>query len=372
MAYRIAKSKNKNGYAYTIIADAYRGKKRTTVVVKTLGNDQEIFERTGRRDAYAYALEVLQDIKNAQEDQYASILIPYQKQKKILYQGDGPKNVGYLFIQKICAELGLLKLSRQLAKEEKCSCDLPSILTQMIAGILWGEASASAASEQMKAALEPPKLEAQDIQQSLLLLAKHTERIQAACFEASKKMLRRDEEATCYTLATGFGEGNSQQIQLSLGTDGLPRSYKIVGTTEGPLFSKGKGPSVDVVDQLEACFRACQRESMSAQEREAQGLLGFLAFYVLRLLEKRCKSLVSSSELLKILRSMKFIEQKGFGYIPIFERTKQTDLLHEGFDFRLDHQIYADDEIQALLRRSKESSLPKKKTNRIIPPRKGT
>lgn len=599
MAYRISKSKNRNGYAYTIIADAYRGKKRTTVVVKVLGNDQEIFERTGRKDAHAYALEELDAIKKAQEEKHATILVPYRKQTRIPHKGGKPKDVAYLFLQKICAELGLFQVARKIAKDRKFEFPLPEILTRLVCARVLDPCSKRSSHAAIQDYLEPSNFELHHVYRSLEVLAQNAELIQAETYKASKKIIKRNAkilyfDCTNFFFFTDQPEGLKQfgpskekkgkpivQFGLFMDADGIPLAYNIAsGNTseqvmlkpleekllkdfalsqfvvctdaglssmanrqfnnienrayittksvkrqkkkkgrkdpskkeqedpysvldprgfrklgsekqynihdiddkehiddifykewwtkekgleerliltyspkyaiyqrdqreeavlralkacqqnrsikstnlndyrkyieqqgvdsQGELTEKSvmflnhekinkdsqydglylvgtnlEGPISQIIQvnrrrwQIEECFRILKTDFKARpvylQKDEAIAahfLTCFLALCVVRILEKRSKYQLTMPKLLKTLRSMKFMEQKGFGYLPFFQRTKETDIIHDCFDFRLDHQIYTDSDVKALIRKSKRKELPKSKNSlRIIKPR---
>ncbi len=64
----------------------------------------------------------------------------------------------------------------------------------------------------------------------------------------------------------------------------------------------------------------------------------FLALVIYRYLEKKLDSNYTVSQIINTLKSMEMLEQRE-GYIPTYERTELTDLLHEKFNFRTDYEI---------------------------------
>ncbi len=75
----------------------------------------------------------------------------------------------------------------------------------------------------------------------------------------------------------------------------------------------------------------------------------FLALIIYRYLEKELDSSYTVSQIIDTLKSMKMLEQRE-GYIPAYERTDLTDLLHEKFKFRTDYEILSFQQTKKILR----------------------
>lgn len=81
----------------------------------------------------------------------------------------------------------------------------------------------------------------------------------------------------------------------------------------------------------------------------------FFALLIFRILEKKIGEICSSSELLKTLKGMNLIDASGKGYIPTFERTDLTDILHEKFGFRLDTEIVDKKTMKKIIKSTKSN-----------------
>ena len=78
----------------------------------------------------------------------------------------------------------------------------------------------------------------------------------------------------------------------------------------------------------------------------------FLALVLYRYLEIILDSNYTVTQIIDTLKNMEMLEQRE-GYIPTYERTDLTDLLHEKFKFRTDYEIISYQQIKKLLQASK-------------------
>ena len=79
----------------------------------------------------------------------------------------------------------------------------------------------------------------------------------------------------------------------------------------------------------------------------------FLSLVIHRFLEKKLDEKFTSSEIIKTLREMNFMENIGNGYIPTYTRTDLTDALHEKAGFRTDYQILTLSSLKKILKNLK-------------------
>ena len=80
----------------------------------------------------------------------------------------------------------------------------------------------------------------------------------------------------------------------------------------------------------------------------------FLSLVLYRYLEKAIDEQATAPSLLSTLRNMKLLKVQGTNFIPAYERTELTNLLHERFGFRTDHEIYTQDQIKTILKNTKK------------------
>ena len=72
---------------------------------------------------------------------------------------------------------------------------------------------------------------------------------------------------------------------------------------------------------------------------KAHFLTCFLALLHFRLLKRSLKDTYTTEQLLQTLRSIKFADVEEQGFMPVYERNKITDDLHETCGFRSDYEF---------------------------------
>ena len=112
--------------------------------------------------------------------------------------------------------------------------------------------------------------------------------------------------------------------------------------------------------QIESCFRIMKTEfsARPAYVRrddriKAHFLTCFLALLVYRLLEKKLGSRYTCEEILKTLKGMDFADIEEQGYMPLYQREKITDALHESCGFRTDYQFISKSRMKTIQKESK-------------------
>lgn len=112
--------------------------------------------------------------------------------------------------------------------------------------------------------------------------------------------------------------------------------------------------------QIEACFRTMKTE-FSAQpifvklsdRIHAHFLVCFLSLLIYRLLETGLKSKYTCETILSKLKSMNFADIAEQGFMPLYERDKLTDELHELCGFRTDYQLISKSKMKNIQKLSK-------------------
>ena len=112
--------------------------------------------------------------------------------------------------------------------------------------------------------------------------------------------------------------------------------------------------------QIENCFRILKTEFSARpvyvrnEDRiKAHFLVCFLALLIFRLLEKKLDKKYSCSEILNTLKKMNFADIEEQGYMPLYERTKLTDELHNVCKFRTDYQFISKKKMKTIQKESK-------------------
>lgn len=113
--------------------------------------------------------------------------------------------------------------------------------------------------------------------------------------------------------------------------------------------------------QIEECFRIMKTDFSARpvyirrdDRIEAHFLICFLALLVYRLLEKQLESKYTCEEILEKLKSIKFADIKGQGYMPTYIRDRLTDALHKICGFRTDYEFITKADMRTIEKQSKQ------------------
>lgn len=112
--------------------------------------------------------------------------------------------------------------------------------------------------------------------------------------------------------------------------------------------------------QIEDCFRTMKTDFearpvyLNRKDRiKAHFLTCFLALLHFRLLKRSLKDAYTTEQLLQTLRNMKFADVEEQGFMPVYERRKITDDLHEACGFRTDYQFITKRKMKGIQKKSK-------------------
>lgn len=94
---------------------------------------------------------------------------------------------------------------------------------------------------------------------------------------------------------------------------------------------------------------------LSREDRiKAHFLTCFLGLLIYRVLEYKLESRYTCREIMSTLRGMDVIEYEGYGWIPAYDRTEITDLLHEVYGFRTDTEIVDTKTMKKIIKETKK------------------
>lgn len=113
--------------------------------------------------------------------------------------------------------------------------------------------------------------------------------------------------------------------------------------------------------QIEDCFRTMKTDFearpvyLNREDRiKAHFLTCFLSLLHFRLLKRSLKDAYTTEQLLQTLRNIKFADVEEQGFIPVYERQKITDDLHETCGFRTDYQFITKRKMKGIQKKSKQ------------------
>lgn len=112
--------------------------------------------------------------------------------------------------------------------------------------------------------------------------------------------------------------------------------------------------------QIEDCFRTMKTDFearpvyLNREDRiKAHFLTCFLALLHFRLLKRSLKDTYTTEQLLQTLRNIKFADVEEQGFMPVYERQKITDDLHEVCGFRSDYEFITKRNMKGIQKKSK-------------------
>lgn len=179
-----------------------------------------------------------------------------------------PKNeercfqAGYLFLQKLCAQLKIDSICRKISKRHKYTYDLGAILTDLIYARILSPSSRLSSFSYCQTLLEPPKYELQNVYRALSVMAEESDFIQEELYKNSNFVHPRNKKVLYYDCTNYYFEieqedelrryGKSKEhrpnplvtMGLFMDADGIPLAFDIFPgnrneqTTLKPLESK--------------------------------------------------------------------------------------------------------------------------------------
>lgn len=112
--------------------------------------------------------------------------------------------------------------------------------------------------------------------------------------------------------------------------------------------------------QIEDCFRTMKTDFearpayLSREDRiKAHFLTCFLGLLHFRLLQRSLKGTYTTEQLLQALKDIRFADVEEQGFMPVYERHKITDELHEACGFRTDYQFLTKRKMKEIQKKSK-------------------
>lgn len=112
--------------------------------------------------------------------------------------------------------------------------------------------------------------------------------------------------------------------------------------------------------QIEACFRNLKTDFQARpvyvrteQSVTSHFLVCFLALLIYKLLEKKLNKKYTCDEILDTLKAINFADIQEQGYMPLYERNRITDDLHDICGFRTDFNFITKQKMRTIQKNSK-------------------
>lgn len=299
---RLKISKSKNTTLFYIIKDYTKNGKRSTKIVKRIGNLDDVKIMAGNTDYMAWLKDYVKQY-NEEHCKSETIIIKKNNKKLISMNNKISFNVGYLFLKKLYNQLKLNNICYKIQDKYKFQFDLNEILSYLVYARIIYPSSKLETFRQCQNFIEQPKFKLHDEYKAL---------------NYDEDLIKEEEKYDgYYALTTNLIGDINQILKIVKGRWEIEESFRIM---KSDFLARPVNLSRE--DRIKAHFMTC-----------------FISLFIYRLLEKKLNYKFTTSQVLETLRGMNVLEIKGDGYIPEYIRTDITDELHELFNFRTDYEI---------------------------------
>ena len=241
---RLKISKSKNTILFYIIKDYTRNGKRSTKIVKRIGNLEDVKTMAGDTDYKEWLKEYIRDF-NEKQGRNEVVLIKKNTRKIIKKDINNSFNVGYLFLEKIYNELNIKDICENIQNKYQFHFDLNEILSYLVYARIIYPSSKLETFKQCQNFIEQPNFKLHDEYRALSYIADNMDYIQENLFNNSKKIINRNSKVVYYDCTNYFFEIDNEdnirkyginkqhqpKLQVGMGLfmddDGLPLSCNI-------------------------------------------------------------------------------------------------------------------------------------------------
>ena len=234
---RLKVSKSKNTTLFYIIKDYTKNGKRSTKIVKRIGNIDDVKIMADDMD---YNIWLKEYVKKFNEEHGHNETILIKKNNNRLIEKDVNKlfNVGYLFLEKIYNDLNIKNICEEIQKKHQFHFDLNEILSYLVYARIIYPSSKLETFKQCKKFIKMPNFELHDEYRALSYLAKYLDFIQQEIFNNSKNLINRNSKVIYYDCTNYFFEIDDEDDLRKYGASKEHRPNPIVGMG---LFMDGDG-----------------------------------------------------------------------------------------------------------------------------------
>lgn len=235
---RLKITKSKNASSLYVIKSTYENGIHSSKIVEKLGTYSELLDKLNGEDPIEWAKKYIEELNKQEKEQTREVIVKYSPSKVITKDEQRSFNGGYLFLQKLYHELGLNKICNDISEKYKFTFNLDSILSRLIYGRIIFPSSKLATCQMSKQFIEQPDFELQHIYRALEILAKENDSIQAALYNNSLKVSKRNTGVLYYDCTNYFFEIEQEDGLKQYGVSKEHRPNPIV---QMGLFMDGNG-----------------------------------------------------------------------------------------------------------------------------------
>ena len=234
---RLKISKSKNTTLFYIIKDYTKNGKRSTKIVKRIGNLDDVKIMAGNTDYMAWLNDYVKQY-NEEHCKSETIIIKKNNKKLISMNNKISFNVGYLFLKKLYNQLKLNNICYEIQDKYKFQFDLNEILSYLVYARIIYPSSKLETFRQCQNFIEQPKFKLHDEYRALNYIAENMDFIQEQLFNNSKDIIKRNSSIIYYDCTNYFFEIDNEDDIRKYGISKEHRPNPIVGMG---LFMDGDG-----------------------------------------------------------------------------------------------------------------------------------
>ena len=234
---RLKISKSKNTILFYIIKDYTKDGKRSTKIVKRIGNIEDVKTMAGNTD---YNLWLKDYVKKYNEEHCKSetVIIKKNNKKIIPLNVKNTFNVGYLFLEKLYYKLKLNDICSEIQNKYKFQFDLNEILSYLVYARIIYPSSKLETFKQCQNFIKQPSFKLHDEYRALSYIADNMDYIQESLFNNSKNIIKRNSNVIYYDCTNYFFDIDNEDDLRKYGISKEHRPNPIVGMG---LFMDGDG-----------------------------------------------------------------------------------------------------------------------------------
>lgn len=234
---RLKTSKSKNTTLFYIIKDYTKNGKRSTKIVKRIGNLEDIKTMASNQD-YKKWLKDYVNKYNEEHCQSETVIIKKNNRKIIPINAKITFNVGYLFLEKLYYQLKLNDICDKIQNKYKFQFDLNEILSYLIYARIIYPTSKLETFKQCQNFIKQPTFKLHDEYKALSYIADNIDYIQESLFNNSKNVIKRNSNVIYYDCTNYFFDIDNEDDLRKYGIFKEHRPNPIVGMG---LFMDGDG-----------------------------------------------------------------------------------------------------------------------------------
>lgn len=232
--------------------------KYNTLLEQFSGNEKELMDwakKEAEKETLAY---------NHQKEKVSLSLSPLAR---IPLDEERVFNIGYLFLQKICSELRIDNICRNIRNHHKFSYDFHAILTDLIYARILAPSSKLSSYKYCHSLLEPPKYSLQDLYRALSVLAEESDFIQEELYKNSNFIHSRNSKILYYDCTNYYFETEAE--------DGIKKYGKSKEHRPNPLITMGLFMDADGIPLAFDIFLGNQNEQLTLKPLEKKIIKDF-------------------------------------------------------------------------------------------------